>query len=132
MNMNKKIFLVDDDGLFLKNLEIDFREQGTFVVETYPTGELCLEHLSARPDLIVLDYHLNGVNPAAMNGMATLDKIKVFDAAIPVIILSSQDHLEVAIDCMSHGAADYLVKSDVIFVRLQRIILTHLSLLRFS
>ena len=45
-----------------------------------------------------------------------------FDANIPVIILSSQDKIEVAVQCIHHDAFDYVVKSETAFVRLQKII----------
>lgn len=57
-----------------------------------------------------------------MNGIATLDKIKEYDPEIPVIMLSSQDKIEVAVSCMHHKAFDYVVKSETAFVRLQKII----------
>ena len=123
MNSDKiKIFLVDDDAVFLKSLEIDFLHHGDFDIETFPTGEKCIEQLSQRPDIIILDYHLDGIERHAMNGMATLDKIKAYNTDIPVIILSSQDKIDVAIDCMHHHALDYVVKSETAFTRLKKII----------
>ena len=71
-----KLFLVDDDAVFLKSLEIQFLEHGDFEIETYATGELCLQNLNKKPDIIVLDYHLDGVVKNAINGLQTLDKIK--------------------------------------------------------
>jgi DNA-binding NtrC family response regulator len=56
--------------------------------------------------------------------METLDKIKAFNSAIPVVMLSSQDKIEVAVNCMHHSAFDYVVKSETAFVRLQKIIST--------
>ena len=123
MNTEKiKLFLVDDDAVFLKSLEIDFLQHADFVIETYPTGELCLKHLSNNPDVIILDYHLDGIDRTAMNGIETLDKIKASNPDIPVIILSSQDKIDVAINCMHHRAFDYVVKSETAFMRLQKII----------
>ena len=125
MNNNKnkvKIFLVDDDALFLKSLEIEFLDNADFTVETYPTGELCIANLSHNPDIIILDYQLDGIVKNALNGLETLDKIKAFNPEIPVIMLSSQDKIEVAINCMHHKAFDYVVKSETAFVRLQKII----------
>ncbi|MFV5687894.1 response regulator [Flavobacterium sp. ZT3R25] len=119
-----KIFLVDDDALFLKSLEIEFMENGDFEIETYPTGELCIENLSHNPDVVILDYQLDGIVENAMNGLETLDKIKEFNPQIPVVMLSSQDKIEVAINCMHHKAFDYVVKSETAFVRLQKIITT--------
>ena len=124
MNEGKKItlFLVDDDAVFLKMLEIEFLDKGDFHIETYATGELCIAGLTKKPDVIILDYHLDGIDKQAMNGMETLDQIHAFDANIPVIMLSSQDKIEVAIDCMHHHATDYVVKSETAFLRLQKII----------
>jgi len=121
-NKRIKLFLVDDDPLFLKSLELEFHQQADFDIETYPTGELCIENLSGEPDVIILDYHLNGFNSVAKNGIDTIDRIRAFYPDIPVIMLSSQDKIEVAINCMHHGACDYVVKSETAFTRLQNII----------
>ena len=117
-----KIFLVDDDALFLKSLEIEFLQHGDFTIETFSTGERCLENLSRSPDVIILDYHLDGIDKNAMDGMETLDKIKAINPDIPVVMLSSQDKIDVAINCMHHRAFDYVVKSETAFIRLQKII----------
>ena len=123
MNKEKvKLFLVDDDAVFLKSMEIEFLEHADFSIETYATGELCLAHLAHNPDVIILDYHLDGIDKSAINGMETLDKIKAFNPDIPVVMLSSQDKIEVAINCMHHRAFDYVVKSETAFVRLQKIL----------
>ncbi|MFT7603612.1 MAG: two-component system OmpR family response regulator, partial [Saprospiraceae bacterium] len=44
-NPKIKIFIVDDDALFLKLLEIKYLQQENFIIEAYSTGELCLENL---------------------------------------------------------------------------------------
>jgi DNA-binding NtrC family response regulator len=64
------------------------------------------------------------VDPNAMNGVDTLDKIRQLNPDIPVIILSSQDSIEVAVNCMHHQAYDYVVKSETAFMRLQKVIST--------
>jgi len=119
-----KLFLVDDDAVFLKSMEIEFLQHADFTIETYATGELCMKSISNNPDVIILDYHLDGIDKSAMNGLQTLDKIKAFNPDIPVVMLSSQDKIDVAINCMHHRAFDYVVKSETAFVRLQKIITT--------
>jgi DNA-binding NtrC family response regulator len=122
-NENKiKLFLVDDDVVFLKALEIEFLQHGDFTIETYVSGESVLEKIAHQPDVIILDYHLDGINKDAINGIQTLDKIKAVNPDIPVIMLSSQDKIDVAINCMHHRAFDYVVKSETAFMRLQKII----------
>ena len=119
-----KLFLVDDDTVFLKSLVIEFLHHADFTIETFATGELCMESLSNVPDVIILDYHLDGIDKKAMNGIQTLDKIKAFNPDIPVVMLSSQDKIDVAISCLHHRAFDYVVKSETAFMRLQKIITT--------
>lgn len=119
-----KLFLVDDDAVFLKLLEIEFLQQADFAIETFATGELCINSLSHNPDVIILDYQLDSIVRNAMNGIETLDKIKAFNPDISVVMLSSQDKIEVAVNCMHHRAFDYVVKSETAFVRLKKIITT--------
>lgn len=123
-NQKIKLFLVDDDAVFLKLLEIEYLQNAGFVIETYLTGELCIENLHHRPDVIVLDYHLNGNDKKAMNGMKTLDKIKSNHPDIPVVILSAQNDIDVALSCLHHKAIDYVVKNKSAFMHLQSTINT--------
>jgi DNA-binding NarL/FixJ family response regulator len=119
-----KLFLVDDDAVFLKSLEIEFLQHADFSIETFASGEACLANAGSQPDVIILDYHLDGIDKNAMNGIETLDKIKAINPRIPVVMLSSQDKIDVAINCMHHKAFDYVVKSETAFVRLKKIIST--------
>jgi two-component system, OmpR family, response regulator len=124
MNTRKSvnIFVVDDDVMYLKMIEIELLQFPGFKIETYATGEICIKNLSHEPDLIILDYHLDGIDKHAMNGMQTLDKIKEINPGIPVVMLSAQDNIEVAINCIHHKAFDYIVKSETAFLRLQKVI----------
>jgi len=126
MNTDKKIliFLVDDDALFLKYLENEFTQNTESAIKTFPTGEFCLENLSENPDVVVLDYYLNSVDKNAIDGLETLDRIKEINSNIPIIMLSSQDKIEVAVNCMKHQSFDYIVKSETAFMRLQKAITT--------
>lgn len=117
-----KLFLVDDDAVLLKSLEIDFLQRVDFQIHTFATGELCIANLQQQPDIIILDYHLDGIDKDAMDGIQTLDKIKAFNPEIPVVMLSSQDKIDVAVNCMHHKAFDYVVKSETAFLRLQKVI----------
>lgn len=120
------IFLVDDDAMYLKLLENELSENSEYVIKTFSTGELCLERLAEKPDVIVLDYYLNGIEKTALNGLETLVRIKASQPDIPVIMLSSQDKIEVAVNCMKLQAFEYIVKSETAFTRLHSAIATML------
>jgi two-component system OmpR family response regulator len=133
MNKDKtRIFLVDDDTVFLKALEIDFLQYSNYEIRTFISGENCLKNMHEKPQIIILDYHLDGINKDAMNGLNTLDKIKDYDENIQVIMLSSQDSIDVAVSCMHHLAYDYVVKSETAFFRIQKNIVNILDQLKMK
>jgi hypothetical protein len=53
--------------------------------------------------MLLLDYQLDGIVVNAMNGLETLDKVKSLILKF-CTMLSSQDKIEVAINCMHHKA----------------------------
>jgi two-component system OmpR family response regulator len=118
------IFLVDDNALYLKNLELTFSSKPYYNVQTFATGELCLEQLHQKPDIIVLDYYLNSISKQAINGLETLIQIRALDQQVPVIMLSEETSAEVAANCMKHRANEFIIKGDISFARLREIITT--------
>ncbi len=117
-----KLFLVDDDAVFLKLMEIELLQNLEFDVETYSSGELCMASIAHNPDIIILDYNLDGMDKNAMNGIETLNKIKAYNRDIQVVMLSSQNNIDVAIDSVHQRAVEYVVKSNTSFLRIEKII----------
>jgi two-component system, OmpR family, response regulator len=122
-----KIFIVDDDAIYMRLLQMEFETPDQFEIRTFPTGEMCLAAINEGPAIVVLDYHLDGIDERAMNGLDTLDGIISHNENIAVVMLSSQDKIDVAVTCMHHGAFDYVVKSETAFIRLRKIIDTVLE-----
>ncbi len=117
------VFIVDDDVLYSKALELSISSQiDSLSVYTFQTGEACLQQMKKKPAIVILDYYLNSEIPYAWNGMAILRQIKKINPKTKVIILSSQDSLSVAIDCMENGAYDYISKTQTALVRINNLI----------
>ena len=91
-------------------------------IKIYPTGEAALADMSETPDAIVLDYHLDSVDPTAMNGLQVLKRIKEKMEGVPVIIMTAEDKAEVAANTMKFGAYDYIVKNESAFQRLSLVL----------
>jgi len=128
------VYLVDDDIMFLKSLEhhLLHKLKSYVQIKSFPTGEEFLVHLNEKPDIVVLDYVLDGTD-AGMNGIDVLRLIKERSAQTTVIMLSGQDQLEVAIETIKHGAYDYVVKNENAFLKTQNLIrnaITSISLTR--
>ncbi len=114
-----KVFLVDDDPLYLKLLETQFAENSSFQVTSFATGEACLLQLFQKPDVVVLDYFLNSKDEHAQNGLSILMRIKEAMPDIQVIILSSYENVEIALNCISNDAFNFIVKNETTFLRLK-------------
>lgn len=103
------ITLVDDDPFFLETLKDYLRSKNIKRIESYQSPEAFLALLkSGDHRIIVLDYDFG--NKSTMNGLSVLDAIRKIDPNIPVIMLSAQDDMEIAIDTLERGAVDYILK----------------------
>ncbi len=117
------IFVVDDDAIQLEMLK-DYliKKNSSYTIKPFATGEECLQNLSLNPSIIFLDYNLNSVNKKAKDGLTVLKEIKKSNPDIEVVMFSGQEKIEVAVNTMSFGAFDYIVKSESAFVRAENVI----------
>ena len=103
--MGKLIFIVDDEQAISKLISYWVKDKWKYDVEVFDNGENMLRRLQARPDLILLDIMLPG-----LDGVETLKRIKQFDENIPVIMLSAQGSIQTAVDTLQLGAYYYFSK----------------------
>jgi two-component system response regulator AtoC len=103
--VGKLIFIVDDEQAISKLISYWVKDKWKYDVEVFDNGENMLRRLQARPDLILLDIMLPG-----LDGVETLKRIKQFDENIPVIMLSAQGSIQTAVDTLQLGAYYYFSK----------------------
>ncbi|WP_264566424.1 sigma-54-dependent transcriptional regulator [Flavobacterium sp. N3904] len=101
-----KIFLIEDDAFFGETLKYHLTLNPDFEVLLYSSGKECLSHLYLKPDIICLDFGLPDIK-----GDLLLKRIKETNNSIPIIIISGQEDIEVAVEFLKSGAKDYIVKN---------------------
>lgn len=107
MNKRKTILVLEDETEFLQTLGALFRDQGYDVVEI-TTGEEGLRWLqNVRPDLIIADIRLPGID--GFDFFKEIQKKPVY-RSIPFIYLTAYNNLEAAKKAKREGAADYITK----------------------
>ncbi len=99
------IFVVDDDITTRRLLEHSIAKLWGYRTSAFSNGEECIENLGEQPSLIILDIMMEG-----MTGLETLERIKAYDPHLPVIMLSAQEKIDVAVETMKLGAKDYFTK----------------------
>lgn len=102
-----RIFIVDDDPVFVKLLRHNFDMQKVRGVVDFGSGEACLAALHKRPSLILLDFSMQG-----LNGLDVLKKIKSESPKTEVIILTALQDSTLKSKCMDEGASNYIVKDE--------------------
>lgn len=118
----KKLFLVDDDNMFLTMLSDHLEALDLYDISAFGTGEACLDQLGQRPDVIVLDYYLDSAIPGSLNGMEILKRIKSADPDQKVVMLSSQEHYGVALQTIAKGALYYVIKDNQSFGEIEKLL----------
>jgi DNA-binding NtrC family response regulator len=108
-----KVFIIEDD-LVVATLMKQALVRYDHDITHYTTAEDCINNLHLNPDIITVDYNLPG-----MNGIDLMRRIKAYNSAIMVVLVSGQETLEVVVDAYQGGASEYIIKNDSLFVNLE-------------
>jgi two-component system response regulator HydG len=101
----RPVLIVDDDAAHRLMLRETLKDRGYIPVEA-ASGEEGLKILKSQvADLVLLDIKMPG-----MGGMEALRKIKAFNPALPVIMMTAYATVQTAIEALKLGAEDYLLK----------------------
>lgn len=112
------IFVVDDDLIYQEVIRHELENKGFMKVEFYSSGKGCLNNIHKMPAIVLLDHNLEG----EMTGLQVLKSIKAFDTGIQVIMLSSEEKIEIAAESMKYGTYDYVIKNDFTMMRISALI----------
>jgi adenylate cyclase len=107
-NVQAKILVVDDDG-FVRDLLTYILEAYGYVVATAENGALGYDAYvsSQKFDLIVLDMDM-----PVMTGLEMMKQLRQNGFDVPILILTGNMDINVAIDAMKSGAGDYILKRE--------------------
>ncbi len=103
--MNKPVILaIDDDLNFLAALQVVLQDQYDLIQAT--SGEIGLQLLKKnRANTVLLDVNLPG-----SDGIVILGSIREMFPGLPVVMVTAEKQLAVAVDAIKRGAFDYLDK----------------------
>jgi FixJ family two-component response regulator len=100
------IFILDDDKWYGTMLQYFLSLNTEFKVKCFDNTAEFLNALKETPAVVTLDYSMPD-----MNGMEVMELVKTKNPETEVIIVSSQEDVNVAVNCLKKGAKDYIVKN---------------------
>ncbi len=103
-----KILIVDDQAAVRKGLKMQLSlEADLLVVGEAENGSQALEMVpSMKPDVIILDLEM-----PVLDGLRTLEKLRMEYPDIGVIMLSIHDYVDDQLSSKIEGASAFVVKS---------------------
>lgn len=101
------IFIVEDDPWYGEILNYHLSLNPDYKVTRFETGKECIANMSSRPDLITIDFSLPDIK-----GDELFKKVREINPLVPVIIISAQEEVSVAVNLLKMGVNDYLVKDE--------------------
>ncbi|MEJ2658278.1 MAG: sigma-54 dependent transcriptional regulator [Desulfobacterales bacterium] len=105
MTQKKTVLVVDDDDTHRTMLKTLIGGWGYDVVEA-DDGSAAIVKVRERPfDLVLMDVRMLKVS-----GLEALERIKAFNPAIPITIMTAYSSVETAVEALKKGAYDYLTK----------------------
>jgi len=106
--MAKKILVIEDDRFLRELIARKLLDDGFVIIEAVDGGEGMKKVKEEKPDLILLDLILPGID-----GFEVLSQIKKDEnlKSIPVVILSNLGQKEEVEKGLKMGAVDYLIKA---------------------
>lgn len=99
--------MVEDDPWYGEVLEYHLSLNPDYAVTRFTNGKDCLSQVYKQPDLITIDFSLPD-----LTGDKLYKKIREIDDQVPVIVISGQEDIAIAVNLLKMGVTDYIIKND--------------------
>ncbi len=109
-----RIYVVEDNPVY-QTLVLKQLENISNNVYIFSTGEALLAEMDFQPDLIILDYNLDGL----FTGYDVLRELKKLRVSTPVIFFSSNLEIAVTSSILKLGVVEYIEKTIFTLPRLK-------------
>ena len=105
-----RVLVIDDNETMRSGMALLLERMGHDVTAA-SGGVEGLRQMKARPfDLVITDYKMED-----MDGLAVLDAVRRDYADTDVVVITAYGTIDVAVEAMRKGAADFVVKADALY-----------------
>ena len=111
-----KILVIDDEPEIVRFVQRALESDGHQVTSSTDGADGLRRALTQRPDLVVLDLLMPGVD-----GQAVLAGIVAQDSQQKVLVLSAAAEVHTRVECLERGAVDFLAKPFSVLELLARV-----------
>lgn len=111
------IYIIEDSEIYSTMLNYVLSKDKCIDTRIFNTIQECEGYKGRKPNLIILDHNLDGVED-----LSPFKIIKKLFKKVPIIIMSAEDDLDIIFKYMDIGATDYVIKDDTCFDLIRNVV----------
>jgi DNA-binding NarL/FixJ family response regulator len=118
------VFIVEDNKPYAETLKVFLDAEVPVIkeIKVFPVGETCLLELKKNPDIIIIDYFLDSKYYDAGTGLEIIKQIREEKPEVNIIVLSSQEDIEVVLEIVKKYNCSYVKKDTEAFEKVGEIV----------
>lgn len=120
-----KILIADDDA-FVRDMIACILESGDYEVRLSENGLDAFRKYTQEPDITLI---VSDMNMPESNGLDLIKRLRKEARDVPIMILTANNEIRVALDAIRSGADDYLLKDeniqDTLLISVEKVIEKH-------
>lgn len=118
------VFIVEDNKPYAETLKVFLSSEvpGIKEIKIFPVGETCLMELRRDPEVIIIDYFLDSKYYDAETGLEIIKQIRAEKPDVEIVVLSSQENLDVVLESVKKHQCSYVKKDENAFEKVGEIV----------
>ena len=114
----KRIFIVEDDKFYLEILKNQVGFLDNVEVHAFESAESCISNIDLKPDVILLDFYLDGSNKNNISGHEALSILKGINPEQKILFISGEQNWELMETYNKYRAVKYILKDEFLNTQL--------------
>jgi len=107
----KTVFIVDDSPIYREVLRHELSEFKNLQVQTFSSAEECLAKMYEKPELVILDFYLNGENKDNMTAHHAIKKMRELKVVPKILLISSERNEGLLEEYLNYRNVDFVLKT---------------------
>ena len=101
------LVIIDDDPDLLDLLSAFFRQKG-YTVSSFDDARMALNAIETKE--VIADVIISDLRLPVMSGLELIKRIRKFNSVLPIILMTAEGSVEVAVEAIEAGAYDFVLK----------------------
>ncbi|WJV64150.1 sigma-54 dependent transcriptional regulator [Pectobacteriaceae bacterium C52] len=110
MGKRYRVLVADDDAIILSTLKLMLKVHQFEVITATQPEEVLTQVRQGTPDIALVDLNYQRDTTSGQEGLSLIESIRQIDADLPVVVMSGWGSIDIAVDAMKNGAADFIQK----------------------